>query len=69
MGYRKFKADFIFDGSTLQSSNNILITNEEGVIKTIVDEQDAGSDIEVFNGILGLSKEEIAALMESKVIY
>ena len=52
MGYRKFKADFIFDGSTLQSSNNILITDEEGVIKTIVDEQDAGSDIEVFNGIL-----------------
>jgi crotonobetainyl-CoA:carnitine CoA-transferase CaiB-like acyl-CoA transferase len=26
-------------------------------------------NFEVFNGILGLSKEEIAALMESKVIY
>jgi cytosine/adenosine deaminase-related metal-dependent hydrolase len=52
MGYRKFKADFIFNGTALLASHNILITNEKGVVENIVDEKDAGDDIETFSGII-----------------
>lgn len=52
MGYRKFKADGIFNGSELLLSNKLLITNNEGIIEAIIDEQDAGDDIETFSGIL-----------------
>lgn len=52
MGYRKFKADFIFTGKELLPQNNLLITNNEGVVETIINEADAGGDIEILNGIL-----------------
>ncbi len=52
MGYRKFKGDFIFTGTALLASNNVLVTNEKGVVENIIDEKDAGNDIEVFEGII-----------------
>lgn len=52
MGYRKFKGDFIFNGASLLASSNILIADEKGVIENIVDEKNAGDDIEIFKGIL-----------------
>jgi cytosine/adenosine deaminase-related metal-dependent hydrolase len=52
MGYRKFKADLIFNGTSLLDSNNILITNEKGIIENIVNEKDSSDDIETFRGIL-----------------
>jgi cytosine/adenosine deaminase-related metal-dependent hydrolase len=52
MGYRKFKADFIFDGNSLLSSNHILITDNEGIIKDIVTVEEAGDTIETFSGII-----------------
>jgi cytosine/adenosine deaminase-related metal-dependent hydrolase len=52
MGYRKFKADLIFNGTSLLASNNILITNKNGTVENIIDEADAGDGIETFSGIL-----------------
>ena len=52
MGYRKFKADLIFNGTSLLACNNILITDEKGIVENIVDEKDAGDNIEIFKGIL-----------------
>lgn len=52
MSYRKFKADYLFNGEDLLPGNNVLITNEKGVIDNIIDEKDAGDDIANFKGIL-----------------
>lgn len=52
MRYRKFKADFLFDGKKILDKNNILVTDENGVVENVIDEKDAGDDIEIFEGIL-----------------
>lgn len=52
MSLRKFKADFLFTGNELLGENNILIISKNGVVETIVDEKDAGDDIEIFEGII-----------------
>ncbi|HVX26264.1 MAG TPA: amidohydrolase family protein [Parafilimonas sp.] len=52
MSYRKFKADYLFNGEDLLPGNNVLITNESGVIEKVIDEKDAGDNIEIFQGIL-----------------
>lgn len=52
MGYRKLKADFIFDGTKLLGPGNVLITGEDGIVAGITSVQDAGDEIESFNGIL-----------------
>lgn len=52
MSYRKFKADYIFTGEELLPGNNVLITNEKGVVEDIIDEKGAGDDIEIFEGNL-----------------
>ncbi len=52
MEYRKFKADYLFKGDNIADKKNILITDSKGKIINIVDESDAGEDIEVFKGIL-----------------
>ncbi len=52
MGYRKFKADYLFTGHTLLSDNEVLITKPDGEVISIVSETEAGEDIEILNGIL-----------------
>ena len=52
MQYRKFKADELFDGYRLFQLEKVLITDKEGVVQDVVSVQDAGSEIESFNGIL-----------------
>ncbi len=52
MGYRKFKADYIFTGTELLEENNVLVTDEKGTIETIVEAKDAGDDIEIFKGLI-----------------
>ncbi|MGN6354687.1 MAG: amidohydrolase family protein [Parafilimonas sp.] len=52
MGYRKFKADFIFDGRKILGEDKVLITNENGLIETIVNEADAGDNVQTFKGLL-----------------
>ena len=50
--YRKFRADQIFTGQSFLNSNQVLITDQAGVIIALADQADAGDDIEHFNGIL-----------------
>jgi cytosine/adenosine deaminase-related metal-dependent hydrolase len=51
MGRRKFKAEQLFDGYTLHQ-NKVLVTDDEGVIDTIVSYNEAGEDTEWVEGIL-----------------
>jgi len=50
--YQKFKADYLFNGYQLLNQQHVLITDEKGKVIGIVDEKDAGDDIQYFNGIL-----------------
>lgn len=52
MRYRKFKADFIFDGRKILEKGKVLITNEKGIIESIVNEAEAGDDVQIFRGLL-----------------
>jgi len=50
--YRKFKADKIFTGQEMLAANHVLVTGDTGIIEDIVDIEDAGDDIEIFDGII-----------------
>ena len=50
--YRKFKADQIFTGYEFLPATRVLITSGAGEIVDVVDEVDAGYDVEGFEGIL-----------------
>ncbi len=52
MGYRKFKATELFDGYRLHQSGKVLITDTAGVVQDLAAAEDAGDDVEVFDGIL-----------------
>lgn len=52
MNYRKFQADYIFDGYELLNREHVLITDENGTIIDLVHFGEAGDDIEKTNGIL-----------------
>ena len=52
MASRKLKANNIFNGTSFLGQNNVLVTKADGTIEAIIDEKDAGTDIEVVNGIL-----------------
>ena len=52
MAFHKFRADQLFDGYRLLDSQYVLITTEEGVIENIVQINEAGDDVQSFNGIL-----------------
>lgn len=52
MLYRKFKAHYLFTGKEFVDHTKVLITAENGVIQNIVDEKEAGDDIEFFDGII-----------------
>ncbi len=52
MDYLKFRADKIFTGREFLDKNKVLITDEKGMIENIVDEEEAGDDMQVFRGIL-----------------
>lgn len=52
MAFRKFKADQLFDGYRLYDADNVLITDETGVVKDVVSTAEAGDDVQQFTGIL-----------------
>jgi aminodeoxyfutalosine deaminase len=52
MTYRKFKADYLFLGDGMASPDSVLITTSEGIVQAIVPESEAGSDVEVYSGVL-----------------
>ena len=52
MTYRKFKADYLFLGDRMASPDSVLITTNEGIVQAVVPESEAGSDVEVYSGVL-----------------
>ncbi len=52
MSYRKFRADKIFTGCEMLDEKHVLITDEKGKIESIVNENEAGENIESFAGII-----------------
>jgi aminodeoxyfutalosine deaminase len=52
MCYRKLRADFLFTGEKLLTNDKVLITDLKGEIINIIDENDAGGEIENLKGIL-----------------
>src|ERR1017187_9978942 len=52
MGYRKFKADYLFNGENLLAEDLVLITDSTGRIKEIVHYTNAGEGVESFTGII-----------------
>lgn len=52
MSFRKFRANRIFDGYRFLEENAVLITKEDGKISGIINFDEAGDDIEYFDGII-----------------
>jgi cytosine/adenosine deaminase-related metal-dependent hydrolase len=52
MSYRKFKADYLFDGYKMRHHDKVLIIHADGTIEDIVDETQAGGDLEKFPGMI-----------------
>jgi cytosine/adenosine deaminase-related metal-dependent hydrolase len=50
--YQKFQADQIFTGTEMLDSNKVLIANNKGIIEDIIDEKDAGENIQKHTGII-----------------
>ena len=49
---RKFKADYLFTGKEMAEEGSVLVTNDEGVVQTILPAAEAGEGIESFAGLL-----------------
>ena len=49
---RKIKADNLFTGTEMLGNNKVLITKSSGEIIEIIDEENAGEDVEIFRGII-----------------
>ena len=52
MGFRKFKADQLFDGYKLHGPDKVLISDNAGQILDLVNISEAGDDVQSFSGIL-----------------
>jgi cytosine/adenosine deaminase-related metal-dependent hydrolase len=52
MAVRKFKADQLFTGHIRKPANAVLVMDSAGSVLDIMDEKDAGDDVEVFKGML-----------------
>ncbi len=52
MSYRKFKADYLFDGYNILGPEQVLVTNGLGIVEDIVDYRDAGEEVENLKGLI-----------------
>lgn len=52
MGYRKFRANRIFTGKEWAAAGQVLLCEEDGTIRGLVPEEEAGEEILDLNGIL-----------------
>jgi cytosine/adenosine deaminase-related metal-dependent hydrolase len=52
MSYRKFKADYLFDGYKMLREDAVLICRQDGTVEEIIVESQAGGDLEKFSGII-----------------
>ncbi len=52
MSFKKIKADYLFTGTEMLGSDNVLIIDENGIVKDIKHEMQAGDDVKQFSGII-----------------
>src|SRR3954454_9182067 len=52
MSYLKFNADYLFTGTEMLDSNSVLVTNNEGIVEDVIKIENAGDDIQHFEGII-----------------
>lgn len=52
MGFQKFRASQLFDGYKVWGDQHVLIMNEDGTVEEMVSLQEAGDDIQYYEGIL-----------------
>jgi aminodeoxyfutalosine deaminase len=52
MTYRKLKGDYLFDGYNMLGNDAVLVCRQDGTVEAIVDEDQAGGDLEEYPGIL-----------------
>jgi aminodeoxyfutalosine deaminase len=52
MQYRKIKGNNIFDGYQFVGKNKVLVTQANGTIEAIIDQKDAGEDVQILNAII-----------------
>jgi aminodeoxyfutalosine deaminase len=49
---RKITADWIFPGNAKPLSQSVIVVNESGIVKDVLNRSEAGENIEVFEGII-----------------
>ena len=52
MSYLKFSADQIFTGTELRSDQSVLITDDKGIVLDVVTIENAGDDVQLYQGII-----------------
>jgi aminodeoxyfutalosine deaminase len=52
MQYRKIKGHNIFDGYRFVGNDKVLVTQADGTIEAIINEKDAGEDVQIFDGTI-----------------
>jgi aminodeoxyfutalosine deaminase len=52
MQYRKIKGNNIFDGYQFVGNDKVLVTQANGTIEAIIDQKDAGEEVQHLNGII-----------------
>jgi cytosine/adenosine deaminase-related metal-dependent hydrolase len=52
MAYRKFNADFLFTGYEMLNGNDVLVTDDSGIVIEIIPLKEAGGNVEKLEGIL-----------------
>ncbi len=52
MSYRKFQADYLFDGYNIQDAGAILVCSDDGVVESIVSADQVDGDLEKFAGMI-----------------
>ena len=52
MSYLKYSANQLFTGTELLDNNAVLITTNDGTIEAIVSIEDAGENVQIFDGIV-----------------
>ena len=52
MSFHKIRADYLFTGTEMLSSEKVLIVNEKGIVENIANIENAGENIQSFRGII-----------------
>ena len=52
MKFRKFRADYLFDGFNMHDDGMVLVTTEQGVVEGLLPLDEAGDEVQRFEGIL-----------------